>query len=360
MPPNITIHQINLHHSMYSNIELFKQLEPIQDFITLAQEPHITRGRLTGSPRLFQTLCVGENPRACVVHPGNINLAPLLHLSSRDVMTCLWETGQVIFPRIILISVYWDITLREIPKKLIESIQYCQNNSIPYLCSMDANAHSSLWGCAQDNPRGTRMEEFLISVGADILNKGTQPTFTNKRSATIIDITFVDPALIERCRNWRLHEVPSQSDHVAIRLDLCMAAGPSPKLRAWKTADWTVFQNLLQNIPPLPLLWNEETVETECNLLHDTINTALDTACPKLTVKPNYKLPWWSHQLDKSRRLVQRLHHHQQKTQQTLTKDNSRRLEGHTGGVVGKLREKVGKALSLAPTLKSVLPCCQK
>ena len=30
-------------------------------------------------------------------------------------------------------------------------------------------------------------------------------------------------------------------------------------------------------------------------------------------VKPNYKLPWWSHQLDKSRRLVKRLHHHHQK-----------------------------------------------
>ena len=54
MSPNIIIHQINLHHSMYSNIELYKQLESIQDFITLAQEPHITRERLTGSPDCFK------------------------------------------------------------------------------------------------------------------------------------------------------------------------------------------------------------------------------------------------------------------------------------------------------------------
>ena len=115
----VVIHQINLHRSMYSNIELFKQLEPLNKFISLAQEPHVTRGKLTGSPRSLMTQCAGDNPRACIIHPRDINLAPLLHLSSRDVMTCLWETGQDTTPTIILISAYWDITYKEIPSKLI-------------------------------------------------------------------------------------------------------------------------------------------------------------------------------------------------------------------------------------------------
>jgi hypothetical protein len=202
-------------------------------------------------------------------------------------MTCLWETGQDSIPTTVLISAYWDITHKVVPSKLIDSIHYCQQNSIPYLCSMDVNAHSTMWGCEQDNPRGLLMEDFHVGVGADILNRGMQPTFSNRRSATIIDITFVDPTLTERCRNWRLHEAPSQSDHVAIRLDLYMATTPPPKIRIWKTADWTVFQNLLKTMPELPLLWNEEIVEAECNLLHECINNALDTACPKRVVKPN-------------------------------------------------------------------------
>ena len=280
MSDQITIHQINLHHSMYSNIEFFKQIEPLKRFISLIQEPHISGGKLTSSPRSLQTHCTGNNPRACIVHPRDINIAPLPHLSSRDVMTCLWETGQNAHPRLMLISAYWDITHREIPIKLTNTIEYCQHNSIPYLCSMDTNAHSTLWGCAQDNPRGMLMEEFIVGMGADILNRGAQPTFINSRSSSIIDITFSDPTLTDRCRNWRLHEAPSQSDHVAIRFELSMATTPPPKIRVWKTADWNLFQNLLHNIPQLPTLWNESIIEAECNLLHDSINEALDQACP--------------------------------------------------------------------------------
>ena len=121
----IIFHQINLHRSTYSNIELYQQLEPLNKFISLIQEPHITRGRLTGSPRSLQTQCANDNPRVCIVHPRDFNLIPLLHLSSRDVMTCLWETGQDTFPTIILISAYWDITHKAIPNKLIDSIYYC-------------------------------------------------------------------------------------------------------------------------------------------------------------------------------------------------------------------------------------------
>ncbi len=156
---------------------------------------------------------------------------------------------------------------------------------------MDCNAHSTMWGCARDNPRGVLMEDLLVGVGADILNRGMRLTFSNRRSATIIDITFVDPILMERCRNWRLHEAPSQSDHVAIRLDLYLATTPPPEIRIWKTADWNVLRNLLNNLPELPLLWNESIIEAECNLLHDCINSALDTACPKRWLNPPTKYP---------------------------------------------------------------------
>ena len=62
--------------------------------------------------------------------------------------------------------------------------------------------------------------------------------------------------------------------------------------------------------PPLPPLWNEATIEAQCNLLHETINKALDTACPKLIIKPDHKLPWWNSALDKSRRNAHRTHTH--------------------------------------------------
>jgi hypothetical protein len=79
---------------------------------------------------------------------------------------------------------------------------------------------------------------------------------------------------------------------VAIRLDLCMTAGPPSKIRIWKLIDWKLFQENLKDLPKTPLLWNEDIIEAECNLLHNSIDGALDIACPKKVLKPSYKLPW--------------------------------------------------------------------
>ena len=178
---------------------------------------------------------------------------------------------------------------------------------------MDSNAHSTLWGCTSDNPRGKILEELIIGAGMDVLNSGTAPTFSNHRYSTIIDITLSDPSLSPSLLNWRIHDTPSLSDHVAIRLDLNLTPSPPLPVRVWKNADWFLFQSLLHGLPPLPLLWNEAVIEAECNLLHDSINEALDTACPKQTTKPIHKLPWWDSSMDKSRRNAHRAHIHYRK-----------------------------------------------
>ena len=43
-----TLHQINLHKSKYANFELFKQVEPLKNFVALTQEPHTWNGKFTG------------------------------------------------------------------------------------------------------------------------------------------------------------------------------------------------------------------------------------------------------------------------------------------------------------------------
>ena len=306
-------HQINLHKSKYANYELFKQVETLNNFVALTQEPHIYKGKLTGLPRGLRSHLVGPNPRSCIIWPQKLNITPVTDFCTGDVVSCLWETDSIMRTKIILISAYWDILLEEVPVKLVACIEYCISHNIPYLCSMDTNAHSSLWGCSSDNPRGQTLEEFIIRAGADILNSGTHPTFSNHRYSSIIDITLSDPSLSPSLSNWRIHDTPSLSDHVAIRVDLNLTPPPPLPTRVWKTADWPLFQSLLHNLPPLPSLWNEVSIDTQCNLLHESINLALDTACPKLLIKPVHKLPWWDFSLDKSRRNAHRTHNHYRK-----------------------------------------------
>jgi hypothetical protein len=221
-----TFHQINLHKSKFANFELFKQIEPLNNFVALTQEPHTYRGKLTGMPGGLRSHSVGPNARSCIIWPKKLNIKPIMDFCSGDVVSCLWETGTTLQTKIILISVYWDSLHGEVPAHLVSCIDYCKTHKIPYLCSMDSNAHSTLWGCASDNPRGTILEEFIVGAGADILNSGTQPTFSNHRYSTIIDITLSDSSLSPSLSRWRIHDTPSLSDHVAIRVDLNLSPPP--------------------------------------------------------------------------------------------------------------------------------------
>ena len=215
-----TIHQINLHKSKYANYELFKQIEPLINFAALTQEPHVFKGKLTGMPRGLKSHLSGPNPRSCIIWPKKLNITPITDFCTEDVISCLWETNSTMRTKVMLISVYWDILAEGVPEKLVACLDYCKTHKIPYLCSMDSNAHSSLWGCASDNSRGKTLEELIIRTGADILNSGTEPTFSNRRYSTIIDITISDPSISSSLSNWRIHDTPSLSDHVAIRVDL--------------------------------------------------------------------------------------------------------------------------------------------
>ena len=212
-----TFHQINLHKSKLANFELFKQTESLRNFVALTQEPHVWKGKVTGLPRGLRSHLAGTNPRSCIIWPKMLNITPIMEYCSDDVVSCLWESNSTLRTKIMLISVYWDIQFGEVPAQLVSCLNYCKSHNLPYLCSMDSNAHSSLWGCPSDNPRGKTLEELIIGTGADILNVGTQPTFSNHRYSTIIDITLSDPSLSPSLSNWRIHDTPSLSDHAAIR-----------------------------------------------------------------------------------------------------------------------------------------------
>ena len=220
-------HQINLHKSKFANFELFKQIEPLRNFVALTQEPHVFKGKITGMPRGLRSHLAGLNSRSSIIWPKKLNITPITEFCSSDVVSCLWEINTVLQTKLMLISVYWDILQDEVPVQLVSCVNYCKSHKIPYLCSMDSNAHSSLWGCQSENPRGRTLEEFIIRSGSDILNSGSTPTFSNHRYSTIIDITLSDPSLSPSLSNWRIHDTPSLSDHVAIRVDLNLTPPPS-------------------------------------------------------------------------------------------------------------------------------------
>jgi hypothetical protein len=95
------------------------------------------------------------------MHHPDLNIFPLPQFSDPDTTVGSWEPGVVGPPNIILISTYCDINHEHLPLKLIETIQFCLDNNIPYLCSIDSNAWSTVWGSRVDNTRGETLEDWL-------------------------------------------------------------------------------------------------------------------------------------------------------------------------------------------------------
>jgi hypothetical protein len=122
-------------------------------------------------------------------------------------------------------------------------------------------------------------------VGAVVLNRDNVPTFIKCRASSTIEISFVSPSIQQLCMEWRIHNEPSFSNHVAIRFNIRHQPLPRVKERNLRKADWTQFASLLKEWPAPPTLWNERTVESQCDILYSQIDSALDNICPKRLIK---------------------------------------------------------------------------
>ena len=306
----VLFHQINLQHSRKASLELVNQLKNTENFITFCQEPYHYYGKINGIPYPISVHQPPiQNPRTCILSSNNLNLHSLDSLSDRDTTVCSWETNTPALGQIIIISSYWDITQPNIPTKLIETLSYCKSNNLPVICAIDTNAWSTLWGCDTTNPRGDLMEELVLEENLVILNTGSKPTFRTSRASSIIDLTLISPQLETICRDWRIHNIPSQSDHVAIRFNLTITKPQKILIRPYKKADWPLFDTLLKNWPPPPAFWTQSTIESQCDLFYSKITEALDKACPKQTIKPSIRVSWWTPELEIARKQVHQAHH---------------------------------------------------
>ena len=145
-------------------------------FISMLQECHLLKnGKPSGLDNQHLILQTDSGrPRATIYAHKNMPLWFNHDLSSIDVATCLWVTKEADFPRILVISAYWDIFLEEPPAKLTKSLNYARTNGFQVMLGMDSNAHTTLAGNPTTNKRG---HTYLLRHNLEIVNRGNTPTF---------------------------------------------------------------------------------------------------------------------------------------------------------------------------------------
>ena len=159
MPFKMLISQQNIQHSRLGSTNVLNLTKDSSSFLYLLQEPF----NYGGQTRLLDTkhTIIGSSEPdnwAIIYGHSNLHLWRDERFCSKWVSACLWNTHSPKLGEIMLLSVYWSGHDDNLPIKLLEAVEYCNTNGIPYYIAIDSNAHSSLWGDNSPCRRGPIMD----------------------------------------------------------------------------------------------------------------------------------------------------------------------------------------------------------
>ena len=83
-------------------------------------------------------------------------------------------------------------------------VQHSAEEKKEIILRIDANAHHSLWGSKDINPRGELLMEYMVSIKLNILNKGYETTFLNVRRRKVIDLTLGTTLIGNLVSDWHV------------------------------------------------------------------------------------------------------------------------------------------------------------
>ena len=303
--PNLDIQlsccQINLHHCAAASHVLPAEVQGLQSFAILIQEPWVRHHKIKGLPNLWN-LFWDQNaviPRACIATPPNLRCVKLTQFDSRDSVAILIE-GKRGQPSFVLASLYMAHGDALPPPVLVELAEYCRIGGLGLLVGCDANAHHTSWGSRDINSRGDELMEFLAATSLQWCNLGNKPTFRVANRSEVLDLTLINQAMVNRVRDWHVSDNPSLSDHAYIRFKVSHDPGQGRLVQPIGKTDWALFnQALSTRLPPADAaLESHDDIDSTAEGITGAILSAFNTACPSRWVSGKCKTsPWWNSDL---------------------------------------------------------------
>lgn len=186
---------------------------------------------------------------------------------------------------------------------------------VPVLITGDFNARSAAWGDWCRNTRGDDLSTLFSSLGLQVVNEGSKPTFVGIGRGSIVDLTVVSESLVGHVSGWHVcDEVESMSDHqyIAFTLEASRNGGPTTPWvpRGWKTDGEISSQDV--EIGLLLAKWTGEralfaasaNADQRTRAVQQSITVACDFALRRLTPSPPGKPPayWWNAEIASKRR----------------------------------------------------------
>ena len=290
--------QINLQHCRAASYNLAVEVQGLQSFVILAQEPWVHPHKIMGLPIQWNLYWdqSAELPRACIATPPSVHGLKLSQFDTRDSVAILMK-GKGRHTDFVLASIYMAHGDALPPPVLVELNEFCRTRGLGLLVGCDANARHTIWGSTVINERGEELFDYLAASHLYWCNVGNKPTFMTANRREVLDLTLANQAMVDRVRGWHVSDNPSLSDHAYLRFSLSHDNCRGRWVKPISRADWSLYNQTLPALLPSAnaVLTSQEDVDRVADGMIDAIHTAFDTACPPKWVSNKCKnSPFWS------------------------------------------------------------------
>ncbi|XP_026746894.1 uncharacterized protein LOC113508120 [Trichoplusia ni] len=184
----------------------------------------------------------------------------------------------------------------------------------PVLVLGDLNAKSSAWGSPVTDSRGEALEEWAVTTGLVVLNRGSEYTCVRQRGGSIVDVSFASPSVAGRVRDWRVAvEVETLSDHRYIRFDVSAqtASGRHPTTPINDGPRWAlkrIDRELLEEAALVQSwIWESATdgpvdVEAVALWFRGAMTQICDASMPRVSQQSaRRRVYWWTDEIARLR-----------------------------------------------------------
>lgn len=308
----ITFKQANLQHCKAATANICRDLAVRHTFILLIQEPWVNNNKIMGfglyRNRIFRAN-VGVNPRAAIYVTPHLQAMLLHQFSDRDTTVVRISRTAADGGDLLVASCYMPDTA-DCPYTdlLIKAMDFSKVNNIPIILGCDANAHHTIWGSTNINPRGSLLLQFIADTELTILNRGRVPTFVTKNREEVLDVTLASSCIVDQISSWKVSLTPSFSDHRCIEFDL---RGHVPKVvryRDPRRTNWEQYRNFLRQHVEDKLSTVVPRSSSELNDAVDSITSLLTAAyefsCPEVKSSRERKDKLWSREIEELRKMA--------------------------------------------------------
>ncbi|GBM32722.1 Putative phosphoenolpyruvate synthase [Araneus ventricosus] len=307
----IDVIQINLAKSKVATAHLEKLASEININHFLVQEPYVKEGKIAGVPRKWHQ-CLSSNNKAGIISLPSTN-NPIFICSTTNLTAIKIQT---ITGPVNLISAYSSpyAELQDTAQDLANLLTKIGPEQA--LIGADMNAPSTLWGYANNSPRGNIMEDLISGLNLHLLNeKNSEPTFQRRNAKGWPDLTLVKGVQLARTASWKVRDELSSSDHKYIHTQLGISVQNHTYTR-FKTAyggHRKFSMHFKKEIPQIQQQLHDcntrEQLDETTSLLQRAIFRCCQKAYKLKKVKQSTKVTWWTQELDikkKEMRAVQK------------------------------------------------------